>query len=130
MWATARVRNLRPQEPIPAEFQIGFDALGQLDYNWIWVVEDRGIEGILVAAPCHGLALLYRVQMRPGSKLLMRLLRSVMKDLRARGIRGFMTFLSQRREEEIKLGIIIERLGGRQMGEHMVMASPLAKEGV
>lgn len=127
-----RVRFLRKEDRIPAELRIGFDLLGQLDPEWIWVVEEAGsIRGVLVAAPCHGVAMVYRLALVPGTPVgsLTALLRMFLKDLRARGYVGYLTFVDPASKIQAKLKRLIERAGGQQVGNpHVVLAAPLPKE--
>lgn len=128
----ANVRQMRASDRMPPELRMGFDLLGKLDTDWIWVVEEGGlIRGVLVAAPCHGVAMIYRLALVPGTPLgsLTALLRRFLGDLRARGIRGYLTFVDPESKIQGKLKRIIERAGGQQIGApHVVMAAPLPKE--
>lgn len=128
----ANARQMRASDRIPPELRIGFDLLGKLDTDWIWVVERDGlIRGVLVAAPCHGVAMIYRLALVPGTHVssLIALLRTFLRDLRGRGIRGYLTFLDPESKIQGKLKRVIERAGGQQVGNpHVVMAAPLPKE--
>jgi len=137
------VRHYQKGDVIPAELRIGFDQLGRLDGEWIWVVEEpcsivmrRGaasqasavICGVLVAAPCHGVAMIYRLALMPGTSLgkLTALLRRFMDDLLERGYVGYMTFVDPTVPAQAKLRKLIERAKGSQVGgNHLVMAGPL-----
>lgn len=128
------VRFLREGDRIPPELKVGFDLLGKLDREWIWVVEEAGsIRGVLVAAPCHGVAMIYRLALLPGTpvKHLILLLRTFLADLRNRGIEGYLTFLDPESKIQAKLQRVIERAGGKQvLAPHVVMAARLPREGI
>ena len=128
----ARVRNLHVDDVIPERFKIGFDLLGKLDHPWVWVVERHGeIEGVLVASPCHGMAMIYRLMCDGPVSSLTKLLRGFLRDIRQLGFVGYMTFLDPERKVERKLMKVIKRAGGQQVGElHAIMASVLPREGI
>lgn len=123
------VRLMLQRDVIPAEFEVGFDQLGRLDHNWIWVVERYGkIEGCIVAAPCHGVAFVYRVAMAKDAPkyCLRKLIRQAVNDCRERGIRGMMTFVNPDNETQMKLKKLMENWGGGSpVPLQMVMAAPL-----
>ncbi len=128
------IRNYRQGDRFPPELHVGFDLLGRLDGDWIWVVEDAGrIRGALVAAPCHGIAIIYRLALVKGTRfaLLVGLLRRFLADLRARGVPGFFTMIDPANPVQAKLGRILERAGGKQMGRlHAIIAAKLPQENV
>lgn len=129
-----KIRNYREGDRFPPDLHVGFDLLGRLDGNWIWVVEEGGrIRGALVAAPCHGLAMVYRLALMKGTPLsrLTALLRRFVADLRARGIPGYFTFIDPGNPVQAKLKRVIERTGGKQVGAlHAVMGAKLPREGI
>jgi hypothetical protein len=129
-----KARLLRSGEVIPSELEAGFDILGQLDPDWVWVLDSSGeIKGVLVASPAHGVAMIWRIIIAPGasSMALGKLLRSFLKDCRARGIRGYLTMVSPSGESQSRLARIIEHSGGRKIQDGMTMyASRLPKEGI
>jgi hypothetical protein len=91
-----RVRNLRYGEELPPELDTGFNAT--LDRDWVWIAEsDCDIQAVLLAAPFHGCAHLGRVVARPGASTLVLtvLLRWVLRELKARGLRGFIAWLEK-----------------------------------
>lgn len=130
----AVVRLMRPDDAIPPEFEAGFDQLGALDTSWIWVSELQGaITGILIASPCHGVALIWKLALRPNEpvSVLFKLLRAFLKDIRQRGMRGYMTWVDPNVKTQAKLKRIIERAGGKSaVGTLELIAAPLAREGI
>jgi hypothetical protein len=127
-----RARLMRSGEVIPPSLEAGFDILNQLDPDWVWVLDvDGTIKGILVASPCHGAAMIWRIVVAPGSSqaALLRLLRAFLRDCRKRGLRGYLTFISLSREPEKRLAAILEHSGGRIFAKDMIMiASPIPRE--
>lgn len=128
-----RARLMQPGDVIPKSLEAGFDILGQLDYDWIWLLESgHEIKGILVASPCHGCALVWRLVVSPdaGTVAVVRLLRRFARDIRERGLKGYLTLLSPQKDTETRLKAIVEKLGGKGYGEFTLMASGLPKENV
>lgn len=126
-------RLLREGETIPPSLEAGFDLLGKLDHNWIWVVEAGGeIKGVLVASPCHGCAFVWRVVIADGMAniAVIRLLRRFARDIRDRGMKGYITLLGSSSAVETRLRSIVEKLGAKAWGEYTIMASGLPKENV
>jgi len=122
------IRNLRPADVIPPEFEVGFERLGKLDYDWIWVIERYGvIDGCIVAAPCHGIAFVYRVAMRKDvpKTLLRKLIYGALKDAKARGVVGMMTFLDPSVPVQLKLKKLLVSWGGNVSVPHEVVGSRL-----
>jgi len=128
------IRNYRTGDRFPPDLRVGFDLLGHLDGNWIWVIEEAGrIRGTLVAAPCHGVAIIYKLALMKGTRfaLLAALLRRFLADMRARGVPGFFTMLDPANPVQAKLKRVIERAGGQQVGPlHAVMAAKLPRENI
>ena len=126
-------RLLRPGETIPASLNAGFDMLGKIDPNWIWILESQGeIRGILVASDCHGCAFVWRLVVSPGmgNVAVIRLLRRFAMDIRERGLKGYLTLLSAENDTETRLKGIVEKLGGKSGGQFTLMASWLPKENI
>jgi hypothetical protein len=127
-----RARLMRPKEVIPPELEAAFDILGQLDPDWVWVLDiDGKIRGVLVASPAHGVAMIWRIVVSPGasSMALGKLLRAFLRDCRARGVRGYLTVVSLAGESQARLAQIIEHAGGKKIEDGMTLyASPLPKE--
>jgi len=84
---------------------------------------DGNINGVLVASPCHGAAMIWRVVVAPGSSqmALGRLLRAFLRDCRKRGVRGYVTFLSLSGEAQQRLATILEHAGGKVIQSGMTM---------
>ena|SRR5208283_1337761 len=126
------VRLLQEPESLPESFEAGFDQLGQLDPQWVWVAERRGqIVGCIVASPCHGVALIWRLYSKTGADCLLPMCRRFMADCRKRGVKGYMTFVDLNIPAQSKLQRLLKRLGGDTTGNPFTLiAGPLAKEGV
>jgi hypothetical protein len=135
-WLTpaTRVRHLYPGEQIPSTLNIGFDILGQLDPEWIWVTEFAGeLTGILMASPCHGMAIIWRLQIIPGlpSTNLLRMLRVFKSTLHKRGFKGYMVIVDETREEESSLARIVTKLGGQAVKNGLtLLAAPMPLRGM
>ncbi len=129
-----RARLMHKGDVIPAELEAGFDQLGQLDPEWVWVLVDGDIiKGVLVASPAHGAAMIWRISLdRTCSKVaLAKLLRAFLRDLRIRGVRGLLTIMSPSSPTQSQLASILRRVGGGPFLEGMsVYASPMPKEGI
>lgn len=105
------IRNLRPGETLPARFEVGFDQLNQLDPEWVWVMERGTIEGCLVASPCHGTAIVWRLFCE-NRWWLLALLRRFAKDIRKRGCKGYMMLLDTSKPTQAKLARLVKHQGG------------------
>lgn len=81
-----------------------------LDLDWVWAAYDREdrMVGLLIAAPCHGLAMIWRVRMLPSAAptALLSMFRKFIKDIRRRGFLGYMVGLDLTRPEEQALARI------------------------
>lgn len=130
----AKVRLIYTGERLPASFELGFDHLHQIDPNWCWIVERNGhIEGCLLASPCHGTAMIWRLCTTPGAPLssLTKLLRAFLADCRRRGLRGYITLVDEAIDGQAKLKKIMERAGAKQAATGWtLMASPIPREGI
>lgn len=126
-----KARLMRAGDIIPESFEIGFDKLGQLDYDWIWVVERYGkIEACLVAGPCHGIAFIYRLAMIPGTPAisLLKLMRSAAREAKRRGVRGLILMLDPKQPTQAKLKAMMMKWGGTKLDrEHEVVACVLPR---
>jgi len=123
-------RLLGPDEEIPAELEAGFDQLGKLDRNWVWVVQsDWKIKGVLLACPCHGTAVIWRLSLDPSlnNVAVVRLLRRFLSDIRARGMVGYMTIVDPAKEVQSRLKGIIEKAGGQSFGIYEMMVAPMPR---
>jgi hypothetical protein len=99
---------------VPAELIAGFEAL-PIDLEWQWVlIVDGGVEAQMLCAPMHGLLAILRLTAFPSTPAawLVRFLRSVLADSHARGMIGYVTFLSDANPMELKLMRIVQRSGG------------------
>jgi hypothetical protein len=126
-------RLLGPDEEIPTELEAGFDQLGKLDRNWVWIVQsDWKIKGVLLASPCHGSAFVWRVSLLPGldKTAILRLLRRFVSDIRKRGVIGIITILDAATPTQAALKGILERVGGCKFGDYELVVAPIPKEGV
>jgi GNAT superfamily N-acetyltransferase len=127
-------RLMRPGEVIPSSLEAAFDLLGQIDPDWVWVLDvDGTIKGVLVASPAHGVAVVWRVVVEPGASSmgLGKLLRAFLRTCRQRGIRGYLTMLSLSRETESRLAKILEHSGGKVVMENMaMMVSRMPRENI
>jgi hypothetical protein len=126
-------RLLGPDEEIPTELEAGFDQLGKLDRNWVWIVQsDWKIKGVLLASPCHGSAFVWRVSLLPGldKTAILRLLRRFVSDIRKRGVIGIITILDAATPTQAALKGILERVGGCKFGDYELVVAPIPKEGL
>jgi len=130
----AVVRLLRSGDVLPKTFDIGFDQLGTLDASWVWVSERQGtITGVLVASPCHGVALIWRLAVEPSEPIstLTRLLRVFLKAIRERKCKGYITWVDPKVEIQAKLKGIIQHVGGGVAVNGMEMlAGSLVRENI
>ena len=123
-----QVRLLGPTETIPASLDAGFELLGQLDRDWIWVIAGEGrVKGILLASPCHGAAFIWRLAVEPGldNVAVVRLLRGFLRDIKSRGLVGYLTIVDAAKPIQKRLQGIIEKAGGKQHGEFTLMLGPV-----
>jgi hypothetical protein len=127
-------RLLRPGEVIPSELEAAFDLLGQLDPDWVWVLDCAGtIKGVLVASPAHGVAMIWRISIAKDASnmALVRILRRFLKDCRKRGIRGLLTAVSPNRDSEKRLASIMVHAGCRQLeGDLVMVVGKLPRENI
>lgn len=88
--------------PIPLEFQ-------KFDPDWVWIMGNA----ILIAAPAHDMILLLRLVKwgEMPNLWLHRLFQHVLKEVKARGYRGYMAWLANDVAEEKKLLEIAHRAG-------------------
>lgn len=121
-----RVRQMRPGESLPPSFELGFDQLGKLDPEWVWIADRLGTPvGCLVASPCHGVAIVWRLVSQDG-RCLWRLLHSFNRSLHGRGYVGYMTMLDPEIPMQVRLQRLITRSGGRVAdGRYLVIAAPV-----
>lgn len=111
------VRNLREKESMPEGMATGYESMPLMP-AWVWVVElDGKPQGVVMAAPCHGMVYMMRLCFKEGSDKAMipRLLRACMKDCRDRGFRGFFFHADPTKEMDRKLIPLVKRTGGVQL---------------
>lgn len=126
-----RVRMLGPGETIPTSLEAGFELLGNLDRDWVWVLESGGeIKGVLLAAPCHGAAFIWRVAVEQGVEgwSIGKLLRRFLEDIKDRGLKGYLTIVDPSRDAQAQLKSIVERAGGKGFGQFELLVGPTPKE--
>jgi hypothetical protein len=126
-----KIRLLEPGESIPSSMDAGFDLLGQLDHNWIWVLESgKEIKGVLVASNFHGLAFLWRLKVIPGTPKTsaFKLLKRFETDCRKRGVTGFLSLVDLSTDTGKQLLSIVERCGGKNHGLVSLIGSPIRRE--
>jgi hypothetical protein len=126
-----KARLIGPSESIPAELEVGFEQLGKLDRDWCWVWSSGGeVRGVLLAAPCHGAAMIWRVSVLPGESAMAvtRLLKRFLSDIQARGCSGYLTLVDTSKPIQGRLKGIIEKNGGKAFGPYDLMAAPVKGE--
>lgn len=129
------VRTARHGETFPATWELGFDALGAIDPAWLWIAERAGKPlGAILASEAHGTAIIWRV-VAPGpdsAAVTRRLLHAFLRDLRDRGLRGYIAMLNRQIPTQDALARIIERAGGHESATAnlVIMAGPIPKESI
>lgn len=111
-----KIRNFVKGEELPDSLAVGFEKGNQPE--WIWVAERDGkIVAILVAAPAHIVAILLRLASTDEAEPMdvRVLLVNAIKDIKARGFEGYVTWLSPESGVEKKLYDIIMAGGGIQL---------------
>lgn len=115
-------RLLRVGETLPADLNVG---LTRIDPLWTWVVaSSTGIESCLLAAPCHGLAMLVRICSLPSASpyTIAKLLRRSLTDIHDRGYNGYFTCLDPDNPMEAKLISIVKHSGGINASKGILLA--------
>jgi hypothetical protein len=129
-----QARLIGPTEQIPAALEVGFEQLGHLDREWVWVVENGGvIHGVLLACPCHGCAVIWRISLDPSLNniAIIRLLRRFLRDVRERGMVGLLTLIDPFKPSQARFQGMLEKVGGKPFGTtYTLMAAPIPKEGI
>lgn len=130
-------RALGPRERLPKTAYSPDPILDvlDLDSNWVWVLLDESEEimGLLVAAPCHGVAHVLRLRMHEKAPLhgALMLMRQFFADCRKRQIKGLFGYFDTGRKEEMRLANIAVRMGGRVLFHAVVaVGAPLTEEGI
>lgn len=123
------IRQMYKGEVLPASFELGFDQLGQVDENWVWVAESgEGLTGCLMASPCHGTAIVWRL-VSSDTMTLIKLLRFFLRECKTRGLKGCMAMLDPEITAQKKLKSIMARTGGYVASRKFeLMATPLKWE--
>jgi hypothetical protein len=111
------VRTLREDEPFPQHLGTGFEAMPVMK-SFCWVAEHEGrIVGMLMAAPCHGLAFFVRLRVDKGAPISVTsiLFRKCIKDCEKRGLKGYFTFIDPSLDLERRMISICHRAKGFQI---------------
>lgn len=122
---STQVRNIEDGDALPESLYTGFEAM-PMDSDWAWIaVKKATINGILIAAPCHGIAFIARLVVRKNApfETLPLLLRKFFRDAKDRGFSGFMTYLDPTRKEESALLGLVRKAGGQQITLPQVLVS-------
>lgn len=111
-----RARTLRDGEGIPEGFSTGYENM-PIMRDWIWIAEDKGPVGVLLAAPCHGLVYMMRLCTKEdaNSAIAVVLLRACMKDCNKRGFRGYFFHVDTSKGSERAMISICRKAGGVQL---------------
>jgi hypothetical protein len=126
-----RARLLGPSESIPARLQAGFEQLGKLDRDWVWVLDSGGeIRGVLLASPCHGAAIIWRFSLDPDVDNFSagRLLRQFQRDVKKRGVLSYLTLVDLSIPMQTRLLGVIEKAGGWKVGEYTMLVGPVRED--
>lgn len=116
-----RVSEITVRHPyvgeVPEELLVGFEAF-KINPEWQWVLEIGGkVEAQMLCANAHGMLIIMRLTafegLPPG--WLVKFLRGVLRDAKASGVLGYVTFLSDQNPAELKLMRIVQRSGGMLM---------------
>jgi len=110
------VRNLIPGEALPKELQTGYEQTPMPE--WIWVVERDGKPvGVLVTSPAHLVVILMRLSTTSDAEGTdaRTLLIGAFREMKARGYKGYTTWLDPTREPENAFIRIIRAIGGYQL---------------
>ena len=119
---SVEIRNMQKGEEIPQELRTGFETSSMPE--WIWLaVRDGKVVGILIAAPAHIVAILLRLGSTASAEQndVRALLIHAMKDIKARGFNGYITWLDPTREIENSLLSVVELSGGVRFPNEQVM---------
>jgi hypothetical protein len=128
--ASIYARHLSPWESLSSELSRGLERLGELDFHWTWVASDGSrILGVLVAAPVHGIALVLKLNMalEAPKTAIIPLLRLFLRDMKERGVKGYLTWFDPSREAEKKFIRIAQRAGETMSWDAKVVAGKIPK---
>jgi len=123
------VRTLREGESIPQGFSTGYEAM-PIMADWCWVAENGEPQGVLLAAPCHGLVYMMRVCTKEGANPATAaiLIRACMKDCERRGFKGYFFHVSGITQVERDLIPVVRKAGGVQITlPQMMLVGSIAK---
>lgn len=120
------IRQMHKGEVLPEHFELGFDQLGQIDEEWVWVAESGSdIIGCILSSPCHGTAVVWRV-VASDKRCLLKLLRFFLRECKTRGLRGCMAMVDPEIDAQRKLKSIMARTGGYVASDKFeLVATPL-----
>jgi hypothetical protein len=122
---STEVRNVEDGDCLPESLYTGFEKM-PMDSDWAWIaVKKATINGILIAAPCHGVVFIARLVVRRDApfETLPLLLRNFFKDAKGRGFSGFITYLDPTRDEESALLRLVRKAGGQQVTTPQVLVA-------
>jgi hypothetical protein len=111
------VRTLAEGEVMPQGLGTGFEKMPVMK-DFVWVAEKDGeIQGILLAAPCHGLLYLVRLCVKENCNpaIASALLRQCMRDSKERGFKGYLFHISPMLGTERRFIPICKKAGGVQV---------------
>lgn len=99
----------------------GFD----LDPRWVWIARNGRINAALVASPCHGTVLVWRLVVRKDAPVdtLPLLLRRFVRDCKERGYTGVFSYLDPKRPEELFFMKAIVNMNGVVMKRPQFVAA-------
>lgn len=90
------VRNRREREPIPSNLMRGLENLAEILAEWTWFAEtESGPVAVLVATPACEVVVLHKLNTTDDapSTVLVPLFRQFFRDIAARGMKGYLTWL-------------------------------------
>lgn len=117
---SVKIRNLIPGEPLAGRLKTGYEETKMPE--WIWVAERDGkAVAALVAAPAHVVVILIHLVSEDAEPMDVRaLLVQVMKDIKERGYRGYITWVDPLAARDKALMHIIEAAGGGYLPINML----------
>ena len=113
MIATQAVEVRMLQGKLPVSLREGFAEEWEFDAEWTWVLERDGeIVGMLLGAPCHGIAQMIMLKVLPGNESsAIKLIRAFLRDCLSRGFKGYMVHLNHDSSAQYKLMRIARKAG-------------------
>lgn len=105
------VRHPYAAEPLPT-----LDIGPSPDPDWVWLlIRDGAIAGLLVACPCHGIALIMRViALGIHEGVTLPLLRAAAQEVKNRGYEYFAVIADPTRPSERRLAELARQVGGKE----------------